>query len=407
MRNRFLSSAVVMTWSIASASYGTVLRVPEEYPTIAAALQAGGGPNTIIELAPGSYDEAVYLNGYFALRSVNPADPDVVDATILELSVGISANPDVTVRLQGLTIRGGTEINQISDFGRVILEDCVFDGSEVGVHPNANLVGDLFVQRCSFIGCTWGILSESPVVEVRDSVFTDNVIGVAGAVREIRACDISGNFLAGLSLFPYFNGPNLPATVRRNLIADNWGAGLETAADQSVTATDNMIVNNDVGIDVLGPLAAHNDTIVANDAAGVAIADGASAMIRNSIIHTNGVNVTVASGAADITYSCMNVVAAGEGNFAADPLFVNPAARDYHLADGSPCVNRGPQAYDFGISVNDIDGDLRVRQGRIDVGADESPFEGAPEPAIAGDCNMDGAVDGLDIQCLVDALLAP
>ncbi|MHC4474789.1 MAG: choice-of-anchor Q domain-containing protein, partial [Planctomycetota bacterium] len=44
---------------------------------------------------------------------------------------------------------------------------------------------------------------------------------------------------------------------------------------------------------------------------------------------------------------------------------------DYHLLAGSPCINAGDPNYVAGANETDIDGQIRVWDGRIDMGADE------------------------------------
>jgi len=65
----------------------------------------------------------------------------------------------------------------------------------------------------------------------------------------------------------------------------------------------------------------------------------------------------------------------GTGNFEADPLFVNVAAGDLHLAPGSPCIDAGnplaaPIGSDFERDSRMLDGDLDGVV-RLDLGADE------------------------------------
>ncbi len=54
-----------------------------------------------------------------------------------------------------------------------------------------------------------------------------------------------------------------------------------------------------------------------------------------------------------------------------DPLLVNTAEFDLHLSNGSPGINMGNPSYDNVQSGLDIDGETRVIDGRIEVGADE------------------------------------
>ena len=58
----------------------------------------------------------------------------------------------------------------------------------------------------------------------------------------------------------------------------------------------------------------------------------------------------------------------GTGNIDADPLF---AADGYHLQRRSPCRDAGDPAYVPSPGETDIDGEIRVYGGRVDMGADE------------------------------------
>ena len=74
----------------------------------------------------------------------------------------------------------------------------------------------------------------------------------------------------------------------------------------------------------------------------------------------------------------------GEGNqTGVDPLFVNPAAGDFHQRPTSPTIDAGTR--DALLGSTDIDGDRRVLGLAPDIGADEAP-----------DADGDGYPDGVD-----------
>jgi hypothetical protein len=70
----------------------------------------------------------------------------------------------------------------------------------------------------------------------------------------------------------------------------------------------------------------------------------------------------------------------GPGNIDEDPCFVDPGFwdvngvwidGDYHLLSDSSCINAGDPNYIPEPNETDVDGDLRVIDGRVDIGADE------------------------------------
>ena len=63
---------------------------------------------------------------------------------------------------------------------------------------------------------------------------------------------------------------------------------------------------------------------------------------------------------------------AGTGNIIGDPCFINVATdpNDLHLDGASQCIDLGDPDGSYG-SETDIDGEERVKCGRVDMGADE------------------------------------
>jgi len=59
----------------------------------------------------------------------------------------------------------------------------------------------------------------------------------------------------------------------------------------------------------------------------------------------------------------------GPGNIDADPLFVDPANNDFHLTWDSACRNTGDNS--AATEPQDFEGDPRIADGTVDMGADE------------------------------------
>jgi hypothetical protein len=103
-----------------------------------------------------------------------------------------------------------------------------------------------------------------------------------------------------------------------------------------------------------------------------------------------------------ITYSDVRGGWSGQGNISTDPLFLDADGADnvfgsgdddFRLSPGSPCIDTGDNSVVPQSVVTDLDGNPRIVNGRVDIGA----YEGIPAPdvfyyvdAISGDDNDDG-----------------
>jgi hypothetical protein len=126
------------------------------------------------------------------------------------------------------------------------------------------------------------------------------------------------------------------------------------------------------------------------DGSGGGLALGSDSAVMNCIARENVATTDPQiSGLPLVTYSCVQDGWPGEGNIDDDPLLVDPNSADYHLQDGSPCINTGDPDGDYS-GQTDIDGEPRVQECRVDMGADETPYIGA-------DCQPNGMADACDI----------
>jgi hypothetical protein len=191
----------------------------------------------------------------------------------------------------------------------------------------------------------------------------------------IADCTIVGNADAGADLFK---------TSKTNFvgcrISCNGGAGVRLnvsigrAPFYSQPILTNCIIegNQGRGIDGEKPTVI-NSTIVGNALLGI---DGGMPMVTNSIVYGNnagGDQITGLDGT--VLYSNIQGGFTGEGNIDAEPRFVDAEHGDFHLLSASPCINAGDPNSVAGPNDVDIDGEMRVMWGRVDMGADEfNPF---------------------------------
>jgi uncharacterized repeat protein (TIGR01451 family) len=132
---------------------------------------------------------------------------------------------------------------------------------------------------------------------------------------------------------------DLNVHLLHNTIADNHSSGQGVYAKEYTT------------------LVFTNTIIAGHDSAGVFLNAGTcDAHLEATLWHDNGLDTAGAG-----------TIATGTVNVHADPAFVDPAGRDYHLSALSPAVNQG---VDAGVTT-DIDGDPRPWDLGYDIGADE------------------------------------
>ncbi len=103
------------------------------------------------------------------------------------------------------------------------------------------------------------------------------------------------------------------------------------------------------------------NTIFATYTKGIVTSGGAA--VEDYNLYFNVLSPTLGAGTAIGSHSLYNV----------DPMFLNPAAHNFHVRGFSPAVNHGK---DVGVK-RDVDFDLRPLGGRFDIGADEVSVAGA------------------------------
>jgi len=275
--------------------------------------------------------------------------------------------------IAGFTITGGYQHGMLISNSSPTVIDCVFlrNGFDYISHPNAIKIehnSHPNILNCVFAG----------------NGFTDGYAASGGAIYSGSGCN--------------------PSITNCLFVGNkaNYGGAI-SLANSSPIITNCVMIANSATLEG-GAIYTHNNC---------------EPIISNTILWTN----TAPTGEQIFNYNSTPIISYsdiqgcggsgplwdvmmgqdGGGNIDIDPLitsYPDPGPDsvwgtedddygDLHLLDGSPCVNMGDSdAVPVGV-VTDFEGDDRIRQCRVDIGADESPY--------FIDCNENGEADACDI----------
>ncbi len=342
--------------------------------------------------------------GYVAPDFSDPPNPDANPTTLDAQSNGrvMYITGNISPTIDGLILTNG----QFSGSGQgvyVISATITFEN---------NLVQN---NRWGFGGSGGGIALFNANGVFRNNTIRNNNHEFYGGGVFLRgsSATFANNIIGDNSLFgfyPYARGGGLYCDdsnvmlvsnrIQGNAAGNGGGLYLESS---SATLINNVVTDNTLtdsggqgsGIKAFGASVRliHN-TLARNrngDGSGLHVTDDywndvySQVWLTNTIVVSHSVGITVAAGntatleatlwgmdmwANGTDWGGKGAITTGTVNIWADPLFVDPAAGDYHIQPASPAVDAGVDA----DASKDIDGDFRPYGAGLDIGADEIGF---------------------------------
>jgi hypothetical protein len=355
----------------------------------------GGGLGRVFDLAPAGgtlvIDGFTIRNGHHALFG-GGVHGDIVESgtlilqnNVVELSssedgggVYVGGNGTASIVVTNNLIRDNEATARAGGLSVRALGDATFSVTHNDIEGNR-------IECCSLgSGSGTGVfvkLQERPVVDFSDNLIRGNessgakpIQGDGGALWLFVGC-------GGLDC------TNATLTARRNRWIDNTSTNTGGLRDHvslraesgdglpaTLAFTDSIVSGGSgVGVGFLAletsTLHMTNLTVVDHPGTGIlqrGVHAGAAATLYNTIAFGNAPDVTAASALT------------GSNLVGVDPSFVDAAAGDLGVEEGSLAIDAGDNAAPGGLGPFDVEGAARIADGTVNVGA----VERVPEPAL-------------------------
>ncbi|MHC5114495.1 MAG: right-handed parallel beta-helix repeat-containing protein [Planctomycetota bacterium] len=309
---------------------------------------------------------------------------------------------------------GGGGVSVIN--GALALEQCLFlenlvpsshgGGARVEDGTDVTIAGTRFQGNESDIGAGIAVLGADSLT-VTDSQFLGNYSEASGG--GIFAVEITDTVIAGAEFRDNDGGftggamihggttASISDSIFASNTASNIAGGIGTSA--ALTMVNCVFSRNDSfaqgGAALLaGPSSQVTNCTFANNDGGAILTDGSSGAItfRNSIIWGNTGDPFRGPVTPDVAFCDVEGGWPGSNNIDADPLFVQPGTDNVRLSVGSPVLDQGDNgSVPAGVDT-DLDGNDRIQNGTVDLGAYEGVFEPLPPAAMVTDIDIDETV---------------
>ena len=319
-----------------------------DYPTIQAAIDDANDGDTIV-VQPGVYEESInFLGKNIKVTSINPLDAEVVSSTIIggvgedEVTITFRGTEDPNCKLAGFSINGA-----IDGY------DWTIDpGGEN--HTRATISDCILEANCGHCGT---------VISACDGIITNC------AILNNRRFACRGHCPAFFyTTIVWCHGLIENCTI----VNGNHGRGIKVREEETLTIK-NCILSN----------------------IGISVGEGAT------------LNILYSNFFGDLSRIWGDGIVNWEpGNINTDPCFVQEGywehyeqnwiylEGDYHLLPESPCIDAGDPNYVVEPNETDLDGNPRVANDRIDMGA----FEFQPVTPVELLLDLTYYVDELSLQ---------
>jgi hypothetical protein len=356
-RGKMKSNIVFLFGTIIScgiSAIAAVRNVPSQYSTIQTAINASVNGDTVA-IAPGVYkgngNRDIYFYGKaITVRGVTDNPSDCV----------IDSNGTGTDQHRGFNFTYGEGSNSILE--AITVRGGYGYGGGIYIDSSSPVINNCIIRNNSAPqGCGGGIFTSSGSPKINRCIIRDNTGGWGAGIFNQGGSAITSN-----------------CTILNNVGAGGCGSAIYNFVNSN-SITRNCTISGNV---------MQGESIICN-----AYNESGRPSMTNCITWGNTAAALI-HGFITVTYCDMQYGYTGAGNINRNPLF---STGGYRLTASSPCINYGNPTYQAMPGETDLDGNLRVLYGRIDIGAYEFVA------SASGDIDADGDIDYNDFMLFKNA----
>ncbi|MFH1998513.1 MAG: right-handed parallel beta-helix repeat-containing protein [Planctomycetota bacterium] len=389
MKRLFQASCIILV--LFGSAYTRDIHVPGEYATIQQAIEAAvDGDSVMVE--PGTYPENLVFRGKrIDVRSTQGAGATLIDGRTLGTVVCFQDSETEDSLLEGFTLFNGK--------GKQISNNTYGGGVYLGERCQP-VLRSLVIRdnKAKYGGAVYGTDASPTLEHCMISNNNGTVMGAAvccnnGSDMKLIHCTISDNESVGHGggLSCYDSSPMIVNCV---IAFNKAGAG---AGIYSGNGDHNPVIIN--------------SNVVMNYASGWG--SGFYCISYGSIVNSIFWNIPSTKGSeihlqfgGEVEATCSVVRGGwpGAGNIDLKPEFLFAYNHDFHIVSTSPCIDAGADDLPYHVDY-DMDGDPRVINNKIDIGADEfSTPHGSPGEYYVPD-DYPGIQEAIDASFPGDVIL--